>query len=61
MKISTRIAGVTRVPDGNVQFDNVEGYIQTHTFTDPSSAHVGLTMEFVMERAELQYAIKSKQ
>jgi len=36
-------------------------YIHTYTysFTDPSSAQVGLNAEFVMKRAKLQYAIKS--
>ena len=29
----------------------------THARTDPSSAQVGLNVEFVMERAELQYTI----
>jgi len=31
----------------------------TYSFTDPSSAQVGLDVEFVMKRAKLQYAIKS--
>jgi len=29
------------------------------SFADPSSAQVGLNVEFVMKRAKLQYAIKS--
>jgi len=32
----------------------------TQTFTDPSSAQVGLNVEFIMERARSHYAIKSK-
>jgi len=36
-------------------------YIHTYTFTDPSSAQIGMNVEFVMKRAKLQYAIKSKQ
>jgi len=31
--------------------------VHTYTFTEPSSAQVGLNMEFVMERVELQYAV----
>jgi hypothetical protein len=36
-------------------------YIHTYTYslTDPSSAQVGLNVEFVMKRAKLQHAIKS--
>jgi hypothetical protein len=36
-------------------------YTYIHTFTDPLPAKVGLNVEFVMNRAKLQYAIKSKQ
>ena len=32
-------------------------YIHTYTFTEPLSAHVGLNVEFVMERLELKYAV----
>ena len=32
--------------------------VHTYSFTDPSSAQVGLNVEFVTERANLQYAIK---
>ena len=31
----------------------------TYSFTDPSSAQVGLNVEIVMKRSKLQYAIKS--
>jgi len=34
-------------------------YAYTYSFTDPSSAQVRLTVEFIMKRAKLQYAIKS--
>jgi len=30
--------------------------IHTYIFTDPSSAPVGLNVEFIMKRAKLQYA-----
>jgi len=33
-------------------------YTYTHSFTDPSSAQVGLNVEFIMKNAKLQYAIK---
>jgi hypothetical protein len=36
-------------------------YTHKYTFTDPPSAQVRLKVEFIMERAELHYAIKSKQ
>jgi len=36
-------------------------YIHTYTFTDPSSAQVGLNVAFVMKRSKLQCAIKSNQ
>jgi hypothetical protein len=41
---------------------NIIIIIITHThITDPSSAQVRMNVEFIRERAELHYAIKSKQ
>jgi len=45
--------------------DPINKYIQTnidtYTFIDPSSAQVGVNVEMVMKRANLQYTIKSYQ
>ena len=51
-------------------FSHTHTHTQTHTKThthththntDPSLAQVGLSVEFIMEKAKLHYALQSKQ
>ena len=44
-----------------LMFSHTHTYTYTYTFTDPSCEQARLSAEFFVERAELHYAIKSKQ
>jgi len=43
-----------------LMFSHTHTHTHTHN-TDPSSTQVRLNVEFIMERAELDYVIQSKQ